>query len=158
MKRLLIVTLAVTLLAGAASGAWLYHDLHKSVVHNKSGQYIEIPKGSSTAFVVRKLAAEGIIKHEWPVNLYLKGTGAGSSLRAGEYDFPSPISPLMVVAKLRQGERRLNRITIIEGWTRWDIARAMVQFPQFHLEKEAQALELMNDVSLVKDLDPTATN
>jgi len=158
MKRLLIVTLAVTLLAGAASGAWLYHDLHKSVVHNKSGQYIEIPKGSSTAFVVRKLAAEGIIKHEWPLKLYLKGTGAGSSLKAGEYDFPSPISPLMVLAKMQQGQRRLNRITIIEGWTRWDIARAMIQVPQFHLENEAQALDLMNNVSLIKDLDPAATN
>ena len=44
MKRLLIVTLAVALLAGAASGALLYHDLHKSVAHNKSGQYIEFPK------------------------------------------------------------------------------------------------------------------
>src|SRR6185369_5100983 len=158
MKRLLIVTLAVTLLAGAASGAWLYHDLHKSVVHNKSGQYIEIPKGSSTAFVVRKLAAEGIIKHEWPLKLYLKGTGAGSSLKAGEYDFPSPISPLMVLAKMQQGQRRLNRITIIEGWTRWDIARAMQQVPQCQLTSEAQALDLMNNVSLIQDLDSTARN
>jgi len=158
MKRLFILIVILGLIAGVASGAWVYRDLHKPVKHNKSGQYIEIPKGSSPAAVVKKLADAGIIDHEWPLRIYLKGSGAGSSLRAGEYDFPSPISPLMVVAKLRQGERRLNRITIIEGWTRWDIARAMVQFPQFHLEKEAQALELMNDVSLVKDLDPTATN
>jgi len=158
MKRLLIATLSVALLAGAASGVWVYHDLHKSVAHNKSGQYIEIPKGSSTAFVVRKLAAEGIIKHEWPLKLYLKGTGAGSSLKAGEYDFPSPISPLMVLAKMQQGQRRLNRITIIEGWTRWDIARAMIQVPQFHLDNEAQALDLINNVSLISDLDPAATN
>jgi UPF0755 protein len=158
MKRLLIVTLTVALLAGAAFGAWLYHDLHKSVAHNKSGQYIEIPKGSSTAFVVRKLTAEGIIKHEWPLKLYLKATGAGSSLKAGEYDFPSPISPLMVLAKMQQGQRRLNRITIIEGWTRWDIARAIIQVPQFHLDNEAQALDLMNNVSLIRDLDPAATN
>ena len=57
MKRLLIVTLSVALLAGAAFGAWIYLDLHKSVAHNKSGHYIEIPKGSSTAFVVKKLAS-----------------------------------------------------------------------------------------------------
>jgi UPF0755 protein len=158
MKRLLIVTLSVALLAGAAFGAWIYLDLHKSVAHKKSGHYIEIPKGSSTAFVVKKLAAEGIIKHEWPLKLYLKGTGAGSTLKAGEFDFPSPISPLMVLAKMQQGQRRLNRITIIEGWTRWDIARAMIQIPQFHLENEAQALDLMNNVSLIRDLDPAATN
>ena len=158
MKRLLIVTLSVALLAGAAFGAWIYLDLHKSVAHKKSGHYIEIPKGSSTAFVVKKLAGEGIIKHEWPLKLYLKVTGAGSTLKAGEFDFPSPISPLMVLAKMQQGQRRLNRITIIEGWTRWDIARAMIQIPQFHLENEAQALDLMNNVTLIHDLDPAATN
>jgi UPF0755 protein len=158
MKRVLILIAAVGLLAGLASGAWIYSDLHKAIAHNKSGQYIEIPKGSSPAFVLKKLAAEGIIKHELPLKIYLKGTGAGSSLKAGEYDFPSPISPLMVLAKLQQGQRRLNRITIIEGWTRWDIARAMLQVSQFRLDTEAQALELMNNVSLIKDLDPAATN
>ena len=158
MKRFFIVTLAVVLLAGAASGAWLYKDLHKAVSHNKSGQYIEIPKGSSPSYIVRRLAAEGIIKHEWPLKIYLKTTGIGSSLKAGEYDFPSPITPLMVLAKLQQGQRRLNRITIIEGWTRWDIARAMMEVAQFHLDNETQALDLMNNVSLIKDLDPKATN
>ena len=158
MKRLIILVLAIILLAGAASGAWLYSDLHKAVGHTKSGQYIEIPKGTSPSLIVKKLAAEGVIKHEWPLKLYLKSTGKGSTLKAGEYDFPSPISPLSVLAKLQQGERRLDRITIIEGWTRWDIARAMAQVPELHLESEAQALALMDNVSLIRDLDPTATN
>jgi len=64
----------------------------------------------------------------------------------------------MVLAKLKQGQRRLNRITIIEGWTRWDIARAMQQVPQFQLTSEAQALDLMSNVSLIKDIDPAARN
>lgn len=158
MKRLIILMLALCLLAVAASGAWIYSDLHRPISHSKAGQYIEIPRGSSPAVVVKKLAAEGIIKHEWPLKLYLKGAGIGSTLKAGEYDFPSPISPLTVLAKLQQGQRRLNRLTIIEGWTRWDIARAMTQVPELHLTNEAQALELMNNVSLIRDLDPAATN
>jgi peptidoglycan lytic transglycosylase G len=158
MKRLLIVLVALCLLTGVVSGAWVYKDLHRPIAHNKSGQYIEIPKGSSTAYIVKKLAEEGIIKHELPLKIYLKSTGRGPSMKAGEYDFPSPISPLMVLAKLEQGQRRLNRITIIEGWTRWDIARAMVQIPQFHLDKEADALDLMNNVNLIRDLDPNAEN
>ena len=63
-----------------------------------------------------------------------------------------------VIAKLQQGERRLNKLTIIEGWTRWDIARAMAQVSEFKLENDAQALELMDDVSLISDLDPVAKN
>jgi UPF0755 protein len=158
MKKLLLLVLALILLAGAASGAWVYSDLHKPVSHNKTGQYIEIPKGSSPSSIIKKLVAEGIVKHEWPLKFYLKSTGKGSTLKAGEYDFPSPISPLSVVAKLQQGQRRLNRITIPEGWTRWDIAREMVQLPELHLGSEAQALALMDNVSLIRDLDPKATN
>ena len=158
MKRLILLIIVLGILAVAALGFWTYSDLRKPVAHTKAGQYIEIPKGSSPSAIVRKLAAEGVLKHEWPLKFYLKSTGAGSTLKAGEYDFPSPISPLSVLAKLQQGERRLNRLTIIEGWTRWDIARAMAQVPELHLTSEAQALELMNNVSLVSDLDPEARN
>lgn len=158
MKRLILLVMVVAILALAGVAAWAYSDLHKPLSHNKSGEYIVIPKGSSPSSIVRRLADQGVIKHEWPLKLYLKSSGAGSTLRAGEYRFPSPISPLGVLAKLQQGQRRLNRVTIIEGWTRWDIARAMVQLPELKLDSETQALELMNNVSLIADLDPEATN
>lgn len=158
MKRILLVLIVVVLIAGGASAAWIYTELRRPVAHNKSGQYIEIPRGSSPSSIVKKLAAEGVIKHEWPLMLYLKGTGRGSTLKAGEYDFPSPVSPLAVLAKLQQGQRRLTRLTIPEGWTRWDIAKAMTQVSELKLESEAQALELMNNVSLISDLDPEAKN
>ena len=158
MKRLILLIIVLAILAVAAFGAWAYSDLRRPVAHAKAGQYIEIPKGSSPSAIVRKLAAEGVIKHEWPLKIYLKSKGLGSTLKAGEYDFPSPISPLSVLAKLQQGERRLNRLTIIEGWTRWDIARAMAQVPELKLANEAEALELMNNVSLISDLDPEAKN
>lgn len=158
MKRLILLIIVVGILAIAGAGFWTYSNLHKPIAHTKSGQYIDIPKGTSPGAIVQKLASEGIIAHEWPLRLYLKATGKGSTLRAGEYDFPSPISPLGVLARLQQGQRRLNRITIIEGWTRWDIARAMTQVPEFGLTSDAQALELMNNVSLISDLDPEAKN
>jgi UPF0755 protein len=158
MKRILLVIIAVVIIAGGASAAWVYAELRRPIAHNKSGQYIEIQRGSSPSSIVRKLAAEGVIKHEWPLMLYLKGTGRGSTLKAGEYDFPSPVSPMAVLAKLQQGQRRLTRLTIPEGWTRWDIAKAMTQVSELKLESEAQALQLMDNVSLIGDLDPQAKN
>ncbi|HEU4770434.1 MAG TPA: endolytic transglycosylase MltG, partial [Pyrinomonadaceae bacterium] len=158
MKRIILLIIVVLLIAGGASAAWVYSELRRPIAHNKSGQYIEIPRGSSPSSIIKKLADEGIIKHEWPLKFYLKGTGRGSTLKAGEYDFPSPVSPMQVLAKLQQGERRLTRLTIPEGWTRWDIAKAMMQVPELHLESDAQALELMNNVSLISDLDPVAKN
>jgi UPF0755 protein len=158
MKRLILLIIVVVVLAVAGLGAWTYSNLHKPITHSKNGQYIDIPKGTSPSAIINKLASEGIIQHEWPLKLYLKLTGKGATLKAGEYDFPSPISPIAVIAKLQQGERRLNRLTLIEGWTRWDIARAMARVPEFKLENDSQALELMNNVSLISDLDPVAKN
>src|SRR5919106_5985050 len=158
MKRLIILIIVVGVLAVAGFGGWVYSDLRKPITHAKTGQYIEIPRGSSPSAIISKLTAEGVLKNEWPLRFYLKTTGAGATLKAGEYDFPSPISPLGVLAKLQQGQRRLNRITIPEGWTRWDIAREMIKLPELHLDSEAQALALMDNMSLIRDIDPKATN
>lgn len=158
MKRILLVVFAIILLLGAGFTAWIYAELRRPISHQKSGKYVEIPAGSSPAVVIKRLASEGVIKREWPILLYLKLTGKGSTLKAGEYDFPSPISPLGALAKLQRGERRMTRFTLIEGWTRFEIARAMIQVPQFHLSTEAEALDLMDNVSLIRSLDPRAKN
>ena len=158
MKRILLAIGLLVVLTVSASAIWVYRDLHTPVKHAKHGQYVEIARGSSPATVVGKLADEGIIKHKWPLTLYLKLTANGSQLKAGEYDFPSPISPLGVFARLREGEQRLTRLTIVEGWTRWDIANAMYKTPELHLADPTAALPLMNNVSLISDLDPKATN
>ena len=158
MKRILLAIALLILLAVSASAVWVYRDLHTPVKHARHGQYVEIPRGSSPASVINKLADEGIIKHKLPLTLYLKLTSNGSQLKAGEYDFPSPISPLGVFARLREGEQRLTRLTIVEGWTRWDIANAMYKIPELGLAEPTSALPLMDNVSLINDLDPKAEN
>ena len=158
MKRIILVLVVLLLIAVTVTSAWAYQQLRTPVAHSKQGQYIEIPKGSSPPSIVNKLEAEGIIRNKWPLMLYLKLTGAGSQLKAGEYDFPSPISPLAVFAKLREGEQRLLRITIVEGWTRWDIANAMTRIPELQVTDSKDALALMENVNLISDIDPRAKN
>lgn len=158
MKRILLILFLLILVSAAGSAAWVYRDLHTPIRHTKQGHYVEIPRGSSPTSVVSKLAAEGIIKHKWPLTLYLKITSNGSQLKSGDYDFPSPISPLGVFARLRTGEQRLIRLTVVEGWTRWDISNAMFKIPELNLPDATAALPLMNNVSLISDLDQKATN
>jgi len=158
MKRLLLVVFLLLLVAAGGATAWAYRDLHTPARHSKQGQYVEIPRGSSPTAVVNRLASEGIIKHKWPLVLYMKLTSQGTELKAGEYDFPSPISPVGVLARLREGQQRLLRLTVIEGWTRWDIANAMLKIPELGLVDADEALRLMDSVDLIKDLDPAATN
>jgi len=158
MKRTFLAVGLLVLISASASAIWVYRDLHTPVQHTKQGHYVEIPRGSSPTSVVNRLAEEGIIKHKLPLTLYLRLTSNGSQLKAGDYDFPSPISPLGVFARLREGEQRLIRLTVVEGWTRWDISNAMYKIPELNLPEPTSALALMNNVSLISDLDPTAKN
>lgn len=158
MKRIALLLFLLIILAGGGAAFWAYSDLHSPAVHNKAGQYIEIPRGSSPTEIIGKLASEGVLKHEWPLLVYIKLMGVSARLRAGEYRFPSPISPLGVLKELEKGEQRLSRFTIIEGWTRWDIAAAMARIPELKLQSADEALALMNDTTAIRDIDPEATN
>lgn len=159
-RRGKIVTLILVLLCVvvAAFFFWIYRELRAPVAHAKADTYVEIPRGLSPSQIVSKLASEGIIKREWPLLLYIKWSGAGGRLKAGEYRFPSPISPLAVLKKLEDGEQRLSRFTVIEGWTRWEIAAAMTRIPELNLESSDAALALMNDTTAIGDIDPDAAN
>jgi UPF0755 protein len=156
--RLALLVLFILFLAFGGFALWTYRELRTPVLHNKSEQYIEIPRGSSPAEITGKLTTEGVIRRGWLLLAYIKLMGAGARLRAGEYRFPSPISPLGVLHKLEEGEQRLSRFTVIEGWTRWDIAGAMARLPELKLQSQDEALALMNETTAIRDLDPKASN
>ena len=158
MKRWLIRILILLAVVALGFGIWLYRDLHAPLAHTKTNEYIEIPRGSTPDAIVNKLMAEGVLKRGWPLLLYLKATGKAKLLKAGEYRFPSPISPLGVFKKLEEGEQRLSRFTVVEGWTRWDIADSLAHVPELHLSDSAEALRLMDDTGGMRDLDPAAEN
>jgi UPF0755 protein len=126
------------------------------VSHAMANEYLEIPKRSTPESIANKLVTEGIIRRKWPFLLYLKLTGSAKLIKAGEYRFPSPITPLGVLKKLEEGEQRLSRFTVIEGWTRWDIAEALAHIPELGLRDKDEALRLMDDTSAIRDLDPDA--
>jgi UPF0755 protein len=156
--KIISLVLLLVIIATGAFAFWTYRELNGQITHDKANEYIAIPRGSSPSDIVNKLTTSGIIRRGWPLLAYIRLTGAGARLKAGEYRFPSPISPLGVLRKLEEGEQRLSRFTIIEGWTRWDIAAALVRIPELKLESAEAALALMDDTSLIRDLDPEANN
>jgi UPF0755 protein len=158
ISRLLVISAIILACAAAGFSFWFYRELHKPLAHSLSTQYIEIPRGSTPNEIISRLSASGIIGRAWPLQFYMRLSGAGSRLKAGEYRFPSPISPLGVLRKLEEGEQRLARFTVIEGWTRWDIAAAMARIPELKLAGAEEALALMDDTSDIRDLDPQADN
>lgn len=156
MKVLKFLSVLV-ILAIIVFSYWIYRSLNTPRAHNKSNQYVQIPHGSSPGQILDKLTSEGIISSPIPLKIYLKITGAGNGMEAGDYLFDSPITPLEVLGELKKGRVRTVKLTIPEGFTRFDIAKRIAeQFPQ--TGGENAALKLMEDVSLIKDIAPEAKN
>jgi UPF0755 protein len=157
--KILFLLFIVSVLAVGGVSYWIYSSINAPVAHDKADKYIEIPKGSTPNQIISKLAAEGIIKNETPTQIYLRTFGNAEKLQAGEYQFSSPISPLQVLKELEKGEERTTKLTIPEGYTRFDIAKRIAEkFPGKPPMDDKAILALMDDTSLVKDIAPNAKN
>lgn len=157
--KVAFVLFVLSILAVGGVSYWIYSALNKSHRHDKAKQFIQIPKGSTPNQVIGKLAAEGILESELPVEIYLRVFGDATALKAGEYQFDSPITPLQVLRELGKGEERTTKFTVPEGFTRFDIAKRIAEkFPQTPPTDEKAILSLMDDTSLIKDFDSTSKN
>jgi len=153
-----IVMLAAVIGVGAFS-YWVFRSVNTPVQHTKADQYIKIEKGSTPRDIVAKLVSEGIISNETSTMIYLRTFGDGGKLQAGEFQFPSPISAVQVLKQLEKGEDRTVKLTIPEGFTRFDIAKRIAErFPQTPPVDDKAILAMMDDVSLIRDISPNAPN
>ena len=157
--KILFVLFIIAIIAVGGVSYWLYSSLSKAHSHDKSKTTIVIAKGSTPNEIIDKLDAEGIIDAQVATLVYLRTFGDASRFQAGEYQFDSPITPLQVLKELEKGEEKTTKLTIPEGFTRFDIAKRIVEkFPQSPPMTDKAVLYLMDDVSLIKDFDATTKN
>jgi UPF0755 protein len=157
--KILFVLFILSILALGGVSYWIYKSLNTPHQHAKANQFIEIPKGTTPNEIIEKLSAEGVLTNPLPTQIYIRSFGDANKLKAGEYQFDSPITPLQVLKELEKGEERTTKLTIPEGFTRFDIAKRIAEkFPQNPPTDDKAILQLMDDVSLIKDFDPTAKN
>ncbi len=157
--KLFFAFLIVLIIIAATGSYWAFNSLSTPVAHAKANDVIVIEKGSTPTQIISKLSSEGILSSELPLRIYLRTFGNAGNMQAGEYQFKSPISPLEVLKELEKGETQTTRLTIPEGFTRFDIAkRIAANFPQNPPMDEKQILALMDDTSLIRDTSPNAAN
>jgi UPF0755 protein len=158
LKKILLVLTALALVGAVCAYSWFNINVNAPVVHNQADTIISISRGRSFEEILAQLEAAHIIKSAVLTRLYVKMTGQAPLIKAGDYRFKSPITPGEVLTTLQSGGIELNKLTVIEGWTRFDIADALVAIPTLKLKNRTQALSLMNDTTLIKDLDPVVSN
>lgn len=159
IAKIIFGLLAVAVIAICGFCYWIYSSMAAPHAHDKGNEFITIEKGSTPAQIIGKLVSEGIISRGLPVQIYLRTVGNAGNMQAGEYQFQSPITPLQVLKELEKGETQTTKLSIPEGFTRFDIAKRIVEkFPQDPPVDDKTVLAMMDDTSLIRDFAPDAKN
>lgn len=128
MRRLVAALFFLLVIAVVALGGvsyWVFSSVNKPQEHTHAAEFVKIEKGSTPKQIISQLADAGIVPSYSAAMIYLRTFGSGSKLQAGEYQFPSPITTLQVLKQLEKGQDLTIKLTIPEGFTRFDIAKRM---------------------------------
>ena len=123
MKRLILPLLLGILLLISISA--LYWSLFVPFSKTDATKIIFIRKGTPLKKVSEVLEQEGIIKNRHFFVLLTTILGKKASIKAGEYEFHTPMLPLDVLSALTKGQVKHHLVTIPEGFTLFQIAQLL---------------------------------
>jgi UPF0755 protein len=124
-------TLLVLIAAAVTLGAvHMNRFLDAPVAITNGGVDFEIESGSSFGGVAAKLEKQGIIDNSTLLRLYARWTDQAGAIQAGEYYIETGTTPRSLLEQFTSGAVRLYSFTIIEGWNRWDLLKALHAHPQ----------------------------
>jgi len=153
VKKLALFILLVVV-AAAGAGVWLYRGLDRPFKgYDAAEQFVEIPQGSGSSAIAKRLADAGVVNDANSFRLALWVTGTGRRLQAGEYRFDRAMSARQVADKIARGEVYVRPITFPEGLTAKQMA-ALYESKGFGPARDF--LAAAKNAALVRAVDPEA--
>ncbi|MBU0971924.1 MAG: endolytic transglycosylase MltG [Proteobacteria bacterium] len=108
-----------------------------------------IDPGQNLGRIADNLKKEGLITHPALFKLYVRYKKAATGLRAGEYEFTAPATPIQILDQFLAGRVKLYRLTIPEGLNMEEISRLVQE--RLHCD-ELTFLALCHDPAFIKTL------
>jgi UPF0755 protein len=153
VKRVALFVLLL-IVAAAVAGAWFYTGVDRPFKgYDAPEQFVEIPQGTGSIAIAKRLADAGVIRDVNSFRLALWLRGEGRRLQAGEYRFDQPISARQVADKIARGDVYVRPITFPEGLTVKQMA-ALYESKGFGPAKEF--VDAAKNGTLVSAVDPEA--
>ncbi|MEZ4469358.1 MAG: endolytic transglycosylase MltG [bacterium] len=130
MKRFLLRSLLFAVLAALVVGgflgyrawAWLHAPLGEGGL-----RLVTVPDGATFRQAVEAMARAKVVSEPLIFEWYGRYRGAGRNIKAGTYQVDMALNPMELLDKLEAGELpRQARLTVPEGWNRWQIADRVV--------------------------------
>ena len=152
-----VAGVALLLCVGAGAAALVVSQRIDEPYQGFSGseQFVEVPPGTGTNAIGRRLIDAGVVRDDMTFRLALWWTGRSRALQAGEYRFDRPASPREVVERLARGDVYARRITFPEGLTIEEMA-ALYESRGFG--EGAEFVAAARDGSLVGDIEAAAAD
>ena len=116
-------------------------------------QFVEVEPGSSTRAFSERLIAAGVVSNDMTFRAALWRTGLARTLKAGEYRFDRPMTPIEVVEKNGRGDVYERRITFPEGLAYAEMGRI---YEQSGFGTAASFIEAARDATPIRNVDPEA--
>lgn len=149
--KLLGCLVLLALLAAGAGGWWAWSTLHSP--YGEGNRDVLIEPGTDAGSILERLERRGVLPDARLARAWLVYAMGDPPLKAGEYRFEGPHSPVDVLEKLARGDVLLRRVTVVEGLTLEETARALADAG---FGRKDAFLLAMRDPAPVADLDPEA--
>lgn len=150
-----VVAVGIAVVAGAATmAAALYQRAHAPYRGYQATEvFVDVPAGAGTRTIGERLVSAGVIRDRLTYRATLWLSGQARRIKAGEYRFDQPMTPLDVIGKMARGEVYVINLTVPEGLTRTEMAQI---FASHGFGPASAFMTATEDPSPIRRLDPTA--
>jgi UPF0755 protein len=154
VKRVITWTFLVLIVVVLGGGAWIYTSVERPYKgYEAQEQFVDIPSGSGTATMARRLADAGVVRSAQVFRVAVWLRGSSRRLQAGEYRFDQPMTAADVVDKISRGDVYVRAVTFREGLTVREMASV---FESAGYGRASEFIEAARKAEVVREMDPEA--
>lgn len=135
------------LLLALAGAAGLYYYAHHTLPVAQPIT-LELRSGSSLKTAATQLAAAGLLQQPELFVLLARVLGESAKIKAGNYEFSRPLTPLNLLQRITRGDVTQVGITFVEGSTFRQMRKALQDNPKIRAETAA-----MTETELLQKLE-----
>ncbi|MDH4037402.1 MAG: endolytic transglycosylase MltG [Candidatus Krumholzibacteria bacterium] len=153
MQTVFKVLIALAI-AGAVFIVFVVSDVTRRTARGGDPVRIIVAEGDGFGTVLAELQANGLVRRGWTFTFFARVLGHDRDIRRGTYEFIPGTPPVDVLRALVRGDVLSMRVTVPEGFNRWQIARA---FGPAGVDSLAMAAEIRNPELLAALRVPVST-
>src|SRR5512139_2037004 len=154
MRRVLLISFVLGLIAIAGAGVYVWRDLHTAVVPPAGGALVSVRVGAPFRSIAEQLHGAGVLRHPFFLTAWARYQHLDRRVQSGAYRVAHPVTPLQLLELLQSPSLALHWVTIPEGYTALQVAVALEQAGFGGRDVFRCTME---DAAFLRDLDLPAT-